>query len=108
MATDKSFIDFVCDQVSSAGEISNKKMFGEYMVYCNTKPVLVVADNQVFIKMLPQVAELFLSRGINPEIGAPYPGAKDHYILDCEDSCFATEMTALLAQILPVPKPRKK
>ncbi len=31
MATDKEFIEFVCEQIRNAGEVTYKKMFGEYM-----------------------------------------------------------------------------
>ena len=40
-------------------------------------------------------------------MGFPYDGAKEHYILDMEDRDFATEITRLLAKILPLPKKKK-
>ena len=42
MATSKEYIDFVCEQIEGIGDISTKKMFGEYMVYLGGKPVLTV------------------------------------------------------------------
>ena len=47
MASDKSFVDFVVDQIENAGQITYKKMFGEYAVYCNGKVVALVCDNQL-------------------------------------------------------------
>ena len=47
MATSPDFIEFVCGQLSSPFELSYRKMFGEYMVYANGKPVLLVCDNTV-------------------------------------------------------------
>ena len=108
MATDKSFIDFIIDQVRGAGLIESRKMFGEYMVYCDAKPALLVCDNQVFIKILPETTALFARHSRSAEIGIPYKGAKEHYILDMDDADFAAEMTALLAKILPLPKKKKK
>jgi len=107
MATDKDFVDFIIGQIEGAGVIEYKKMFGEYMVYSDGKPVLLVCDNQVFVKMLPEVTELFGAEGRSPDKGVPYKGAKEHYILDVEDSDFAVEMVRLLARILPMPKKKK-
>lgn len=39
MATSKEYIDFVCEQIEGIGDISMKKMFGEYMVYLGERPV---------------------------------------------------------------------
>jgi hypothetical protein len=108
MATGKGFIDFICDQVAAAGAIRQRKMFGEYMVYCDDKPALLVCDNTVFVKMLPEVGALFAAHGITPDVGEPYDGAKPHYILDCDNGNLAAETTRLLARILPPPKARKK
>jgi len=108
MATDKDFINFALDQIAEAGAVSFKKMFGEYMIYCDSKPVFLVCDNTVYIKMLPEVSALFAEYGIAPETGTPYKGAKPHYILDIENGGFAAEMARLLARILPMPKSKKK
>jgi hypothetical protein len=108
MASDIDFVNFVCDQVADAGVITFKKMFGDYMVYCDGKPALLVCDNIAYVKMLPEVSALFDDYQMTPEIGTPYKGAKEHFILDCDNGGFASEMTRLLARILPMPKPRKK
>ena len=52
-------------------------MFGEYMVYVNDKPVLLVCDNTVYVKKLPEIEELMSGA----ECGVPYDSAKEHYIL---------------------------
>ena len=52
MATTVDFINYVCEQLTGIGDIRFRKMFGEYMVYVNDKPVLIVCDNTVFIKKL--------------------------------------------------------
>ena len=81
MATSKEYIDFVLDQLSGIDGIGCRKMFGEYMIYKNEKPVLIVCDNTVMVKKLPELAELLSGA---PE-GIPYDGSKPHYILDIED-----------------------
>ena len=55
MATSKEYMDFVCEQIEGIGDISTKKMFGEYIVYLGGKPVLTVCDNTVFVKKLPEL-----------------------------------------------------
>lgn len=49
MATSKEYIEFVREQLHGCGgEIRYRKMFGEYMVYINDKPVLLVCDDTAF------------------------------------------------------------
>ena len=52
MATDIGFIEYVSEQIEGGGEIHSRKMFGEYMVYINNKPLLLVCDNTVYIKSM--------------------------------------------------------
>ena len=104
MATSKEYADFVCEQVTGLGTVRSKKMFGEYMVYIDDKPILLVCDNTVFIKMLDCVADLME----NAETAAPYDGAKPHYILDIENRELTEEAVKRLLEVIPVPKPRKK
>jgi TfoX/Sxy family transcriptional regulator of competence genes len=108
MASDKDFIDFVVDSVGAAGDVSVKKMFGEYMVYVAGRPVLLVCENTPFVKILPETTALFAQYGVEPSRGFPYTGAKEHYILDIENADLAIDMLRLLARILPLPKPRNK
>lgn len=82
MATSQDYIEFVCDQVRGVGDIRHKKMFGEYMVYVNDKPVLLVCDNTVFVKKREEIAALMA----DADVGNPYEGAKEHYVLDVEDT----------------------
>ncbi len=50
MATAQNTIDFLLDQLSGAGEVSAKKMFGEYCLYLAGKPVGLVCDDQLYLK----------------------------------------------------------
>jgi hypothetical protein len=107
MATDEGFVAYVLEQIAGCGEVSHRKMFGEYMVYCGGKPALLVCGNTVFVKCLPEVADLFARHNIEPETGCPYAGAKPHYVLDIDNGGLARDMAMLLAKILPAPKPKK-
>ena len=40
MASNLEFVQFVTDQLGDAGNITSKRMFGEYGLYCNGKFLL--------------------------------------------------------------------
>ena len=104
MATSVDYIEYVCEQIKGNYAVRYKKMFGEYMVYVNDKPVLLVCDNCVFVKMLKELAELMS----DAEIGLPYEGTKEHYILDIENAELVSAVIEVLERVTPLPKPRKK
>jgi TfoX/Sxy family transcriptional regulator of competence genes len=104
MASTQSFIEFVCDQIKGTGEITYKKMFGEYMIYVNAKPILLVCDNTVYIKMLNEIKEAMQ----NEETGEPYKGAKPHYILNVDNAEFSKKIVSILEPISSLPKKKKK
>lgn len=104
MATTVDFIEYVCEQIEGTGAVRYKKMFGEYMVYVNDKPILLVCDNTVFVKMLPCLDALMA----DAEKGYPYSGAKEHYILDIDNADLSREVVTVLEPVTPLPKPRKK
>lgn len=86
------------------GEIRYRKMFGEYMVYVNNKPVLTVCDNTVFVKKLDVIEEMMQ----HAECGFPYEGAKEHYILEIDQRDFCREVVRKVEEVTPLPKPKKK
>ena len=104
MATTLDFAEYVAAQVADCGLIRYKKMFGEYMIYVNEKPVLLVCDNTVFVKTLPCLDALMA--GADRDF--PYDGAKEHYILDIDNAELAREVVTVLESVTPLPKPRKK
>lgn len=72
MASRQSTIDYILEQISSAGAVSARKMFGEYGIYCDGKIVALVCDNQLFVK--PTTAGRGFVGTCNDV--SPYPGAK--------------------------------
>lgn len=104
MSTSVSYIQFVCDQLQDFLAVRWRKMFGEYMVYVNDKPVLLVCDGTVFVKILPELEPLMQ----RAERGLPYPGAKEHYILDMENRELTRAVVEVLERVTPPPKPRRK
>ena len=103
MATSQEFIEYVVEQIEGVGNTRYRKMFGEYMVYVNDKPILLVCDDTIFVKMREELAEKMK----NAETGVPYSGAKPHYILDIDDRMFSMEIIRILEPITPIPKKKK-
>ncbi len=104
MATSADYLAFVLEQLPPLGDVRSRKMFGEYMVYFNEKPVLLVCDNTVFVKKLPVLDDLMH----NAPCGCPYEGAKEHYMLDVEDRELTEQVLRAVEAATPLPKPRKK
>jgi hypothetical protein len=75
-------------------------MFGEYMVYINEKPILLVCDNSVFVKILPCLDGLMS----DAERGFPYGGAKEHYILDIDSAELTKAVVTALETVTSLPK----
>lgn len=105
MASTLSFTEYVCEQVSEAGHITFKKMFGEYAIYCDEKVVAFVCDNQLFVK--PTAAGR--AKLGAPVEAPPYPGAKLYFLIDgqLDDRQFISSVIALTANELPMPTPKK-
>lgn len=104
MATTKDHVEYVCEQIRELGEIRYRKMFGEYMVYVNNKPIILVCDNIPFVKMLDCIKEQMR----NAKTGYPYDGAKKYYILDVEDHELCKSVISELEKVTPIPKSKKK
>ncbi len=104
MASTPDFVEYVCARAAKAGDVRSRRMFGEYMVYVNDRPVFLVCDNTVYVKKLGCVEQL-LSQAPS---GVPYEGAKEHYIVDINNEQLVVEAASILARELPLPKPRKR
>jgi TfoX/Sxy family transcriptional regulator of competence genes len=105
MSSTVEFVEYVCDQIKGSGAVRYRKMFGEYMVYVDDKPILLVCDDTVFVKILPVVESMLA----DAERGYPYDGAKEHYVLDIDNTVLALEVVEALlpATAVPVQKSRK-
>ena len=101
--TSPEYIEFVAEKLSAFYDVRYKKMFGEYMIYIEDKPVIPVCDNTVFVKMFPEIVYLMK----DAETGKPYPSAKDCYILDIEDETLCQKILSILIKKTPLPKKKK-
>jgi TfoX/Sxy family transcriptional regulator of competence genes len=106
MASNKEFVDFVLDQIENAGEITARKMFGEYGVYSDGKIFGLICDNKLFIKPT-DAGRAFIQQVVE----APaYPGAKPSFLIEdkIEDREWLSELIRISVRELPETKPKKK
>lgn len=106
MASEQTFVDFIVDQIENAGEISAKKMFGEYGLYSGEKLFALICDNKLFIKPT-QAGRAFIGDVVE---APPYPGAKPSFLIEekVEDRTWLSELVRISVAELPLPKPKKK
>lgn len=105
MATDKEFIDFLVDQMSDAGTVASRKMFGEYALYCDDKVVALVCDNQLFVKPTDK-GRSYIGDVVE---APPYPGAKMYFLVEdkFEDRDWICGLIRMTVRELPDPKQKK-
>ena len=104
MASSQEYVDIVCENISGIGNIRYRKMFGEYMIYIDELPIILVCDNTPYIKQKEELEKLMK----NSDKGIPYNGAKEHFILDIDDRDLTFKALNILKEITPLPKPKKK
>jgi TfoX/Sxy family transcriptional regulator of competence genes len=105
MASDENFLNFVLEQIRNAGEITAKKMFGEYGIYSDGKLFGLICDNKLFIKPTNSGRE-FIG---NVTEASPYEGAKPSFLIEdkIEDSGWLSELIRISVKELPPPKRKK-
>ena len=96
MASDLAYVHHVCDQLRDVGAV----------FYVGSKMVALVCDNQLFLKPTEAGRHLLGT----PSEGAPYPGAKPHFVLDehLDDRELLSAVFRATEAALPVPKPKKR
>ncbi|MGU7785136.1 TfoX/Sxy family protein [Burkholderia sp. PU8-34] len=107
MASSQSTADYIVEQMSAAGAVSARKMFGEYGIYCDGKVVALVCDDKLFVKPTPG-GKAFLGEY---EEGQPYPGAKPCIVISGErwdEREWLSQLIRITAAQLPVPVPKKR
>ncbi|MCE9647280.1 MAG: TfoX/Sxy family protein [Chloroflexi bacterium] len=107
MSSSQGTVDFVIARMLGAGEVSYKKMFGEYGIYCDGKMVASVCDDQLFIKPTPG-GKSFIGETVETP---PYPGAKPAFLISAEkirDGKWLSELARITAAELPLPVKKKK
>ena len=106
MSSDLDFVEFVVDQIEQAGDISYRKMFGEYALYCRGKVVALICDNQLFIKPT-EAGKSFIGNVVEAPANS---GAKPSFLIEdqIENRDWISKLIILTEKELPEPKPKKK
>lgn len=103
MSSQQNIVDYLVEQMSHAGAVRSRKMFGEYAVYCNNKVVALVCDDQLYVKPTDE-GKHYLSEIIE---APPYPGAKDYFQISEDywnDSDWLSGLIRITTAALPMPK----
>lgn len=104
MASSKTFVQFVMEQLREAGDVACRPMMGEYVLYYRGKVFGGVYDDRVLVKPVPAAKDL-----LGDKWETPYPGAKDMLMVEeLENREFLRKLLEAMYSELPAPKPRKK
>lgn len=104
MASNVEFVKYVADQLSGAGAVTYRKMFGEYGMYLDGKIFALICNDQLYIKITEA------GRRLMPELetAPPYEGAKDYFLFEeIDDKNLLVKLVTATWEELPVPKPKK-
>ena len=107
MASQQSTVDYILEQIESAGRVSARKMFGEYGLYCDAKIIALVCEDQLFVKVTSAGKAVV---GDCPE-KPPYPGAKPWLWISgdrWDDNEWMSHLIKVTAKELPMAKPPPK
>ena len=98
------FVNYVCGQLSDAGEIAYRKMFGSYGIYMDGKFIALICYDQFFLKPT-SIGRTILETPIEE---APFDGAKDWFLIeDLDNNEFLTRLLIASWEELPFQKPKK-
>ena len=103
MALKKEYLDFILDQLSPLGEVSFRRMMGEYILYYQGKIIGGIYDDRFLVKRTPAAERLMPDAPLE----VPYPGAKEMLLVDnVDDPAFLAQLLRAMADELPAQKTR--
>lgn len=98
MASNADFVQYIVDQCAGAGEITVRKMMGDYCIYCDGTIFGVICDNKLYIKETDACRPLLKEEVLQ----SPYYGAKAHfYIGDVDDRDYLAGLVKVTMKTLP-------
>ena len=103
MGTRAETVEFLTDQLSALPAIRSRRMFGEYCLYCDDKPVAFVCDDELFVKPT-DAGRAYIG---TPDEAPAYPGSKMYFRVSgdrWEDREWLTGLIDVTAVALPVPR----
>lgn len=104
MATSKEFHDYIVDSLQRVGDVTTRRMMGEYCVYYRGKLIGDICDNCLFLKPTESV----LRNMPDADRAYPYEGSKTRMVV-VEDVENTELMEAVLEEMYKeLPEPKKK
>ncbi|MBR4473110.1 MAG: TfoX/Sxy family protein [Oscillospiraceae bacterium] len=104
MASSKSYLDFILEQLSELEDVSYRAMMGEYILYYQGKVIGGIYDDRFLVK--PTKSALAMMPDADREI--PYEGAKEMLLVDhVENREFLRVLLEAMVDELPAPKKKK-
>ena len=104
MASSKSYLEFIMDQLSGLDGISWRAMMGEYILYYKGKIIGGIYDDRFLVKPTASAKAMMPDAGLE----LPYEGAKEMLLVDNVDSRdFLARLITAMYDELPVPKRKK-
>ena len=105
MASRRSYLDFVLDQLAALEEVTQRQMMGEYLLYYRGRLFGGVYDDRLLVKPVP--AALALLPDAPRE--RPYPGAAEMLLVEnVDDRAFLTALVRAMETELPAPGRRAR
>ena len=103
MASNPDFVQYIADQCAGAGQITVRKMFGDYAIYCNGKIFGLISDNGFYVKPTEAGQKMLKTVAWRP----PYEGAKPYfYIEEVDEREYLSTLVKVTCAELPEPKPK--
>lgn len=101
MASSKSYLDFILEQLSELENISYRAMMGEYILYYRGKVVGGIYDDRFLVK--PTKGAVTMMPSASMEL--PYVGAKEMLLVDdIENRRFLCDLLMAIYEELPAGK----
>ncbi|MBP5361574.1 MAG: TfoX/Sxy family protein [Ruminococcus sp.] len=104
MASSKSYLEYILEQLSALDDISFKAMMGEYIIYYRGKIAGGIYDDRFLVKRTEA------SERLMPDAPRelPYDGAKEMLLVEeTDDREFLCSLFEAMYEELPSPRKRK-
>ena len=105
MASGRSLLGYVLEQLSGLEEVTYRPMMGEYIIYYGGKVIGGIYDDRFLVKPTKSAAAMM------PEsrFEIPYEGAKEMLLVeDIDNREFLMELFEAMYDELPAPKKKRK
>ena len=104
MASDRSYLEYILEQLSLLEDISSRPMMGEYIIYYRGKAAGGIYDNRFLIKPV----KIALAMMPEAHLEEPYPGARKMLLVSNVDNReFLKDLFEAIYEELPAPKKKK-